>query len=70
MVMIVELSRHLMTTLEDGDAQPMVEQKGNTQQAFRMKQTGDDVEMAVILPPKLEFCPLSTHEMGGEKFQF
>jgi len=59
-----------MATPEDGDAQPMVEQEGDARQALRTKQTGADVEMAVVPPPKPEFGPLSAHEMGGGKFQF
>jgi RNA-binding protein PNO1 len=48
----------------------MVEQEGVVQQAPRMEQTGTDMEMAVVPPPKPEFGPLSAHEMGGGKFQF
>jgi RNA-binding protein PNO1 len=70
MVMTAEPSRRLMATPEDGDAQPMVEQEGDARQALRTKQTGADVEMAVVPPPKPEFGPLSAHEMGGGKFQF
>jgi RNA-binding protein PNO1 len=48
----------------------MVEQEGVVQQAPRMEETGTDMEMAVVPPPKPEFGPLSAHEMGGGKFQF